>query len=315
MTRGRHHQITSSLLSKHGVIVTELASALLHCAPGERIKRVQEYAADLDASVGTIQSALDYLQESGAAQLEARGRLGTFAQVLHYPLLWSLAQHRPMVGSMPLPYTKRLMGLATGVRSQFGRYPIDLDLRYMRGAMLRLQGLASREYDWALVSSFAAQTAGAHGFEVDILFTLSPDTYMADHVLLMRAGFAGIEDGMRVGVDAQSNDHTYLTRTLCRGKQVELIQIEYEQGLKQVLSGAIDATVWSNEDIPPELGGLTTCPVNVAADPALAPLSEAAVIVSRGNHTATHVLGAVLDPAELLHIQQEVVRSARLPVY
>jgi hypothetical protein len=315
MTRGKHHQLTSSLLSKHGLVVTELAGALLDCAPGERLKRVQEYAADLDASVGTIQSALDYLQETGGAQLEARGRLGTFAKALHYPLLWSLALKRPMLGSMPLPYTKRLMGLATGVRNQFERQPIDLDLRYMRGAMLRLQGLASREYDWALVSSFAAQTASAHGFEVDVLFTLAPDTYMADHVLLMGAGFSGIEDGMRVGVDAQSNDHTYLMRTLCRGKQVELIQIEYEQGLKLVLSGAIHATVWSNEDIPPELGGLVARSVNVSTDPALAPLSEAAVVVSRSNRAAAHVLRAVLDPVELLHIQQEVVRSTRLPAY
>ena len=124
------HEYTFELLSKQGQVITALASQLLASKPGDSIQRVQDYAVSLDTSVGTIHSSLNYLQSIGAATLEGRGRLGTFVQGLDYPLLWSLAIRRPIVGAMPLPYTRRLEGLATGIRSQFDRPHLNLDLRF-----------------------------------------------------------------------------------------------------------------------------------------------------------------------------------------
>src|SRR4051812_18657515 len=168
-----------ALLSKQGLVITELARSLLLCETGDRTARVQEYAERLDASVGTVQVALTYLQSVGAAQLEPRGRLGTYARMLNYPLLWKLALNRPLSGGMPLPYSRRFEGLATGIRLQFAQQPLDLDLRFMRGAAQRMQLLATGMLDWALVSRFAAETAAAHGFAIDTVLLLGPDTYMA----------------------------------------------------------------------------------------------------------------------------------------
>src|SRR5262245_59207741 len=231
------------LLSKYGLVVTELAQTLLAAVPGRRSRRVQEYAEQFQVSVGTVQAALEYVQASGAARLEARGRLGTYVSELNYPLLWSLALHRPIIGAMPLPYSLRFEGLATGIRSLFALQPIDLDLRFMRGAAQRLQGLASYECDWALVSRFAAETASAHGFVVDTVMLLGPETYMANHVLLLRSAHAtGLRDGMRIGVDFQSTDHVYMVRAASRGKQVDLVEIEYSQGLRLVSSRSEEHT-------------------------------------------------------------------------
>lgn len=305
-----------ALLSKQGLVVTELARALLTAVPGKRSGRIQEYAERFQVSVGTVQAALEYIQASGAAQLEARGRLGTYVSELNYPLLWSLALHRPIIGAMPLPYSRRFEGLATGIRSLFAPQPIDLDLRFLRGAAQRLQGLASYECDWALVSRFAAETASAHGFLVDTIMLLGPETYMANHVLLLRAPNAtGLQDGMRVGVDFQSTDHVYVVRAASRGRQVDLVDIEYSQGLRLIHSGAIDATVWSQEDIPIDLGTLTVIPLDLRADPAIARLREGALVVSQGNAVIVHVLHAILEREQLLRTQQEVVQQLRLPAY
>jgi hypothetical protein len=305
-----------ALLSKQGLVVTELARTLLAAAPGKRSGRVQEYAEQFQVSVGTVQAALEYIQASGAARLEARGRLGTYVSELNYPLLWSLALHRPIIGAMPLPYSRRFEGLATGIRSLFALQPIDLDLRFMRGAAQRLQGLASYECDWALVSRFAAETASAHGFVVETVMLLGSETYMANHVLLLRAPNAtGLQDGMRIGVDFQSTDHVYVVRAVSRGKQVDLVEIEYSHGLRLVNSGAIDATVWSQEDIPLDLDTLTVIPLDPRTDPAIARLGEGAIVVNQGNRAMAHVLNVVLDRDKLLRTQQEVVQQVRLPAY
>jgi ABC-type amino acid transport substrate-binding protein len=306
----------SALLSKQGVVVTELARRLLGMGVGERLVRIQEHAAQFDVSVGTMQSALDYLQAHGAARLDARGRLGTFVGELHYPLLWSLAHNRPISGCMPLPYSRRFAGLATATRTLFDRQPVGLDLRFIRGANQRLQALASNECDWAVVSRFVAETAGAHGFEVEPVLLLGQGTYVAQHVLIARvADIVSLHDGMRVGVDLQSTDHVYLVRSLSRGRRVELVDIPYNQGLRLVQSGEIDATVWSREDLPLELDTLTTIPLNEQKAPLLSRLGEAVVVINRGNSEVAHVIQAVLDIATLVAIQREVVELERVPNY
>lgn len=303
------------LLSKHGQVVAQLATELLSRVPGDQTLRVQEYATLFDASAGTVQSALNYLQAAGAARLEGRGRRGTVIRELQYPLLWSLALNRPMLGMMPLPYTKRFEGLATGIRSQFSDYPIDLELRFMRGATNRLQTLSSRECDWVVLSQFAAETANAHGFEVEIVMTLAPQTYMAQHVLLLPASFTHLQDGMKVGIDLKSPDHSAVVRSISRGKQVKFIEIDYSQGLELTRAGTIDATVWSREDIPTEFENLAFVSLDEQAEPILKQTSEAAIVVSRGNLPALHVLRATLNQPKLCQIQQDIVQKLRLPSY
>lgn len=309
-------RLIEPLLSKHGRVVVILAEMLLKCAPGDRLLAVQEYAAQLDVSVGTVQAALDYLQTENLTEFESRGRLGTFARVLHYPSLWSLAKRRSIVGTMPLPYSRRLSGLATGFRLEFGRQPMELGLRFMRGAENRLQALAAGQADWALMSRFAAQHADVHGFDVEILFSAGPSTYMAEHVVLL-AKDAGneIRNGMRVGMDSQSNDHTYLVRAMSKGKLVNFIEIEYEQGLKLLRSGTIDATVWSREDLPTDISDLAVLSIDPQAEPALMQLGEAVIVMNRGNHTVANVLNATLNVEEILQAQQDVLHQNRLPNY
>jgi hypothetical protein len=307
--------LSSRLFSKQGQVITNIAGLLLKRQPGDTIMRVQDYAEFLGASAGTVHAALTYLRDAEAVSLEGRGRLGTIVNALNYPLLWRLAPGRPLVGVLPLPYTKRFEGLATGIRSQFGAQPIDLDMRFERGSTHRLQQLASRQVDWVLLSRFAAESAAVQGFEVDIVMLLGRNTYTINHILLCRHGTTKLEDGMRVGIDIRSPDHSWVVRMVCRGLQVDLVEIDYSKGLQLLQRGDIDLVVWTKDDLPFERDDLSAIPLSNQIDPNLELLSEATIVVDRGNKAAANVLKSVLDCDELYRAQSEVVNLARLPAY
>lgn len=306
------HADVEALFSKHGQTVAALARSMLERVPGDRITRVHEYAARLDASAGTVQAGLNYLTSVGAARLEARGRLGTYVVALEYPLLWSLAMRRPLVGALPLIYSRRLAGLATGLRTQFDRLPIDLELRFIRGSRQRVQMVTTQQCDWALLSRYAALLSP----EVDIVAELGDETYMAHHVLLLHnAPASGIHAGMRIGIDPSSSDHAFIVRAICRGQSVEFVEIDYAKGLHLVLNGIIDGTVWSCEDVPDTVRDLTVIPLSMNEYPELAALGVATLVVDKGNRAVASVLRAAIDAMELRAIQQEVLDGQRPPAY
>jgi hypothetical protein len=306
-----HH--AEGLLTKQGVAVAALAQAMLGIRPGDRLEPVQEVADRIGASVGTIQSALDFLQANAAIETEARGRLGSFALKLDYPKLWKYALGRSLVGAMPLPYSRRLEGLATGIREQGLAAEIEMTLRFLRGSDQRLDLLTCGECSWVLLSRFAAETAQAAGARIDLLMALGPHTYMSEHVLLSRTG--QIAPGMRIGVDLHSADHTYISQQVAHGQAVESVPIIYSEGLSLLKQGQIDATIWSAEDaidLPPEVQAL---PIAAAFTPALARLGEAVLVIAHGDRVMQNLLLAIIDPEQLCQIQAEVVRKQRLPAY
>jgi hypothetical protein len=304
------------LMTRHGQMVIALARMLAAAESGDRLLPVQEYAELFQAGAGTVQSALDYLQAIGAAQLEPRGRLGTYVAALDYVRLWQIGYQRSLIGSLPLPYSRHVEGLATALQEQFVAAGLGLTLRFTRGSTERLQALAQNVVDWALTSRFAAMTAGAHGFVVTSAVALGEYSYLAGHVLLLRDHpTASLRDGDRLGVDFLSADHTYISRAISRGKRVELVNIQYDQALDLLASGVIDAVVWTNQDVPTNPAGVAIVPLTADNDPALAALSEAVIVITPEHRAPANVLRAILDLPALLDTQRAVVNRARIPSY
>lgn len=307
---------TQGLLTKHGQIVMSLAHALLVASPGDRLLSVQEYADLYQAGAGTVQSAFDFLQEVSAAKLDPRGRLGTYVAEVDYLRLWEISHHRPMIGAMPLPYLRHIEGLATALQTQFAGAEFGLTLRFMRGSTERLQALANGVIDWALVSRFAADTASAHGFAVEISVPFGEQSYLAGHVLLLRSHLNAAQlDGVRLGVDFLSADHTYISRSLSRGKRIELVSIQYDQALDLLATGEIDAVVWTTLETPASLSEIVAIPLGTDDHPMLRHLSEGVLVINQGNHASANVLHAILDVPDLLEIQRAVVDRTRIPRY
>lgn len=102
----------NKLMSKNGRVTMLLARELLAHNEGDRIKTIGEYAGYFDTGRGTVQSALRFLQDSGAISLESKGHLGTYILMLNYKNLWEISDPGVIMGVMPLPYSKRYEGLA-----------------------------------------------------------------------------------------------------------------------------------------------------------------------------------------------------------
>jgi len=301
------------LLSKQGKIVKQMADDLLNRQVEERVPSMQDYATQFSASVGTVQSAVNYLQAEDIASLVSRGRLGAFIESLDYVSLWQIARNRPLSGAQPLPYSRQLAGLATALRAQFSAHAITSSFRYVRGANTRMQMLQSGDSDWIVTSRYAGESASVHGFDLDIAFSLGQDTYTMNRVLLFRDEHEPIlRDGLRFGIDRNSTDHAYLVRSLSQNMAIKFVEIEYQRGIEHLQANDIDVAVWtSTESIP---SGLQVTEINMS-DERLTPLSEA-VIMTRPNDRATqHVLQAIIDLDRIKQIQHEVVASQRLPSY
>lgn len=301
------------LLSKHGKVVIQLAEDFLTRRVDDRVPSIQEYAETLSASVGTVQSAVNYLQAEDVVEFVSRGRLGAFVQRINYCALWSIAKNRLMASIQPLPYSRQLAGLATALRTQFTEHEMDVNFRYIRGASIRMQLLQSNQCDWIIASRHAAETASVHGFDLDIAFKLGSNTYTTDQVLLIRDEFtSGLEDGMRIGIDMNSTDHAYLVRSITRRHAITFVEIEYQRGLDFLLSGEIDATIWTSTDLPSS--GVHVIDID-HQQAQFQPLSEAVIMVRPHDTPAKHVLASIIDVDSIQRIQHEVVTSQRLPSY
>lgn len=306
----------NELLSKQGKSITLLAQLLLQTQPMGRLPAMQQIADEQAVSVGTVQSAMQYLQMANIVDVESRGRLGAFVQALDYLKLWTLANRRAMIGMLPMPYSRRVEGLATGLRWSFEDERFDVDMRFMRGSTARIQRLHAQQCDWVVTSRYAAETASVQGFDVQIILALGMGTYTVDHVLVLN-GSETLQAGMRVGIDTFSADHAYVVRLLSRGIPVKFVEVDYSTSLDQLLRGEIDATVWTQHDLPVLPGHIHVQQVNnsFSTEAYFQQLGEAVIVGLKGSTAVAHVLKATLHVETLRTIQGDVLAGRRRPTY
>lgn len=306
----------NELMSKQGKCIMHLARTLLESGPEQRLPAMKQIAEEQSVSVGTVQAAMQYLLNEQVVQVESRGRLGSFVQGLDYARLWALSEQRAMTAILPMPYSRQLEGLATGMRDAFDNQRLDLAMRFLRGSEARIERLHARQCDWVITSRYAAETAWAHGFDVEIALSLGMSTYTIDHVLLLN-GSQSLEPDMRVGIDTHSADHAFVVRQVCRGIPVNMVEMDYSAGLDQLMTGRIQATMWT-------LQGLPSLPDYISVQPVtpdqlehdyLKNLGEAVIITVPGDVAVQHVLRAALNPHQLRITQNAVTLGQRRAAY
>ena len=139
---------------------------------------------------------------------------------------------------MPLPYSKLYEGLATGLYKTFSSKKLPVSIAYMRGAESRLESLLSGRYDFVVMSKLAAQHSISNGANIEIIMNFGKYTYVSEHALIFNDPSNNcIKDGMKIGIDKTSIDHYLITMNQCNGKDVELIDLAYNQIISKVLSG------------------------------------------------------------------------------
>lgn len=306
-------ELKNILYSKNGLSTMALAKIFLSIQIGEKIPTVTELNTILGQARGTIQNAIKSLQNSQTIQLEARGHLGTFLIQKDVNKLLAFAGITSIVGVMPLPYSKRYEGFASGIIVALeNKYNIPISMAYMRGAKNRIAMLLSDRYDFAIISKYAALTMIEEGIQIDIVKNFGQNSYLSNHIIVFHGkDKKEIENGMKVGIDKDSVDQKKLTEQVCKGKKVEYVNIEYTQILKKIYNGELDAAVWNEDEITDKLVDINY----VVIDTGRALDNEAVLVVNSNKTEMISLLEEIVDVDSVLEIQKLVLDNMITPSY
>ena len=215
----------NNLFSKIGHTVSILSKLFIAIEPIQRIKTVTAYSKDLKVSRGTIQNSIKYLVDNEAIELESRGQLGTFLVKKDIIKLLKISGLNYIIGSMPLPYSKRYEGLSTAIiKSIEKNLNLPINMSYMRGSKNRMEMVLSGRYDFTITSKFAALDAIKYNDNLEIVKEFGPYSYLSRHVIMYtNENFEYIEDGMIAALDKDSVDQEQLTLLATKDKKVDFI--------------------------------------------------------------------------------------------
>jgi DNA-binding transcriptional ArsR family regulator len=306
-------EILEQLLTKNGVTIIRIAKKLLSFIPGERIPNVSELAEEMGTGRGTVQQALKKLEELNLIRLESRGHQGTYLMEIDQLKTWEMVSMHGMAALMPLPYSKRYEGPATGLRQVLEKAGLRLSLAYMRGAENRIQNLMTKRYDFVMTSQYAAEHAIHEGKPIAIVANFGPESYVSGHSLVLKNEANNqIEDGMRIGLDFESIDQKTLTEKICEGKQVEFVPVPYSHILSRLQEGEIDACVFNSDEVQERYTGFKLIPISFVKRNSN---TQAVLVTREEDEKVFQHLFSLVDTNQIVKIQNEVIQGIRHPNY
>lgn len=296
-----------------GLALTFLAKKYFLMEPNDRVPTVEDFCKEANMSQGTMQAAISILKEDGAISTRSRGHLGTFVEDVNHPKLLSYLGNRTLVGSLPLPYTKKYEGLATGIYKAFLNNEIQVSLSYMNGSRKRLAGLQEDRNNFIITSGLTADYLVQHYKDLDEFLILPPETYVTRHVLVFRKGMdPEVKDGSKIGVDTNSIDYTLLTKYVTNNRKVKKIKMPYNQVSKSLENGLIDFAIWNRDEIVEHKYPLDFREI----DGHLTDRSSQAVFVGKKSDVFTKtILQRTINIPNLLNTQRKVISGEILPEY
>lgn len=305
--------INKILLSKNGQAALALAREFMKFPIGEKVPTVTEFCEKLNLSRGTVQNSLKLLTDNQAIKLASRGHMGSYLIQKNTRSLLEFANITSLVGTMPLPYSKKYEGLASGlIVAMENIYDIPISMAYMRGAKNRISMLLSNRYDFAIVSHLAAKGYMEKYKNIRIVKSFGPYSYLSEHVLMFHDKKAdGIQDGMKVGIDPDSYDQRDLTEKMCEGKDVTYVQMDYSQLLQRLLSGDIDAAIWNHDEILDKATKVNYQPLDLDS----LDNTEAVLVVNADKPEIVTLLSEIVEVETVLNIQKLVVDKKITPSY
>ena len=295
------------MTNKAGLATQGVARILAGCEIGEKIPTVAQLTEACDTARGNIQLALAALKESGAVEVEAHGQSGTLLKRIDYIRLAKLCGVQNIIGAMPLPYTKRYEGLATGLFTLLNDGDMRTLIAFMRGSEARVQTLLEGNSSYCVMSRLAYEDYRRRGNALQAVLDCGPQSYVGRHMLLLRPGFSGELSGCRVGIDDSSVDQSLLTKSYFAGKPVTFVSVQYTEILPMLLEGRLDAGIWNEDDLSVQ---------NDVVQRQELELSEvehggtnAVVVVRKDDSLMLHLLQQYLHVGELLEIQRQVMQG------
>ena len=310
-------QYKNKLMSKNGIAIISLAREMFTLDVGDRIKTVEQYSETLCLGRGTIHTALKFLQKEKAITLESKGHLGTYINFIDYKKLWTIGDIGTIMGVMPLPYSKRYEGLATGLYKTFETVDLPFSLAFMRGASKRIEALNSGRYNFAVVSKLAARLEMQKSDNIEIAYEFSENSYVGKHVIIFAdKEQTQITPKMRIGIDPDSVDQIILTNYECEGIDVEFVDISYSQIFNNIKSNVIDAAIWNGDELKEYAEHYGIVPLRNKKSINLSKEDTIAVIVINKDNSMVHeILSKFIDIKQISSIQEKIMNDKMIPMY
>ncbi|WP_409295636.1 GntR family transcriptional regulator YhfZ [Peribacillus sp. SCS-26] len=300
--------------SKQGIVVQKLAEELLIIEVNERLPKVSDFAEKFEVGRGTIQTALKILEGENCIRVEPRGHLGTFLRYKSVPNLLTYSGANRIQGVMPLPYSKKYEGLATGFTAQLESLGLSLNIAFMRGSKPRLEGMKEGRYDFALMSKFSAMEELNENDDLTIALEFGGKTYVSEHAIIFSdTEKKRLEDGMKVGIDSFSTDQKILTQAEANGMNIEYLELNYMHLLQHLKAGTIDAMIWNVDEIDFEVHNIQplTSPLAIEYEKQM---NEAVCVIKKDNRKMAYII-SLLSDREIVDIQTKVVNGDLMPKY
>jgi acyl-CoA-binding protein len=304
----------NNLYSKKGMILQKIAEELLFIEVDDRLPKVVDFSEKYQVGRGTIQSALKKLEEENCIKLEPRGHLGTFLRYKNISNLLIFSGANQITGVMPLPYSKKYEGLATGITSELESLGLLLNIAFMRGSKLRLDGVKKGRYDFALLSKYSAQEELKNESNLKISVEFGVKTYVSEHaVIFSEKNKKQLSNGMKVGIDNFSTDQQILTQAEAKGKNIEYVELNYMHLLQHLKAKTIDAMIWNVDEIDPEAFHIhpLSSPIAIQYEKQM---SEAVCVIREDNKKMDYII-QLLSRRRIVEIQSDVVKGNIIPKY
>lgn len=306
--------VQSKLMQKLGIAITSLAVEFLPLNKGDRIKTVAELAENYKTARGTIQSAIKILKEENAVTLESRGHLGTFINEIDYIKLLELTGIKSLVGVMPLPYSKRYEGLATGICKCLNDSGVNTNLAFMRGSNHRLKALEDGRYDFAVTSRLTADFYLQNNKSIQIVKSFGNFSYVNEHIIVVSKDFNGeFTKGTKVGIDTSSIDQSVLTKTYFEDLEVQYVTLNYSQFIPAIKEGKIDAAIWNLDDLQDRQDDIKFIPLDRKKKNIKD--TEAVIIANEKNSIVPALFSRILDVEDVKEYQRLVMEKKIMPQY
>ena len=304
--------LNQELMSKNGLACVKVAKSLIGIPIGDRIPTVSEMSALNDIPIGTTHNALKTLIKNGVIEVVSKGHMGSFLVDKDVKKLLNIIGVQYLFGTMPLPYTKRFEGLASGLVSQMkNSYDIPVNLAYMRGSKTRIDMLKNGRYDFAIVSKMAAKEYIEKHNDIEIVVEFGAFSYTKQHVVMFHDDAdKEIRDGMRVGIDRSSIDQMKLTENLCKGKNVEFIDVQYLRMFEKIMDGSIDATIVCIDETNKQALNINCTSFDVNLDS-----TNAVLVVDSDRRELVNLINNLINKEEILNVQKQVLDGKIQPSY
>jgi hypothetical protein len=292
-----------------------LASYLLGLREGDRLISTREMADMFGASMGSISSALNYLEEIGAATINRRGRLGSFLDQKSYGILWKNIENGPMVIALTLPSFAKSEGMATAVYTLLDNAGIETYLIFIRGSFNRLQALRNNRCHAVVMSVLAADEL--LGATEEVILKLPPESFVIDHRVFFRVNPKNKSRPLRVAIDTDSFDIKYLTELEFEGCEVEFYPMTFTATDSHLENSAVDAAI-SNMDHLDHLisKNISSRPLSPRVQAIIGNRDSSAAFIIRSGATPTRIiLQEIFKPEAILEIQKKVELKQMVPRY